>query len=72
MPATPAISPVGIMDRSTGVYRDANTWMTCPSTSPLRWPPRFQYAWFARFTGVALFSAVAFIRAIRWCGLDSW
>jgi hypothetical protein len=47
------------------VYRDAKSWITWRSTSPLPAPARFQYAWLARFTGVALFSAVAFMRTRR-------
>uniref|UniRef100_A0A0A9CX40 Uncharacterized protein n=1 Tax=Arundo donax TaxID=35708 RepID=A0A0A9CX40_ARUDO len=49
---------------STGVYRDAKSCTVSPRMAPLPWPPRFQYAWCARFTGVALLSAVAFMRTL--------
>jgi hypothetical protein len=57
---------------STGVYRDAKSWTVLWRTSPLPAPPRFQYVCWARFTGVALFSAVAFICTLRTYGLERW
>uniref|UniRef100_A0A0E0DF17 Uncharacterized protein n=1 Tax=Oryza meridionalis TaxID=40149 RepID=A0A0E0DF17_9ORYZ len=73
VPATGATTPDdGRSSSSSGVYRDADSCSVCPSTSPLPCPPRFQYVCCRKFTGVALFSAVAFMRSASTYGLDSW